>query len=70
MGIYRWEGQTALDIWIKNHCLSIIIDSAKGKLWLFVAGLDSVAAPDLLFAGSNSKEDWLTLKNRALTLSH
>jgi hypothetical protein len=66
MGIYRWERWTALDIWIKDSCLTILIDSPKRLLRLFAAGLDSPLPPALLFQGTTSLENWRKLKTCAL----
>ena len=70
MGIYQPQPKTvALDIWIQDLCLTILLDSDHRQLRLFFAHLDSFSAPVLVFAGVTSPSDWRQLKNYALSLS-
>ena len=68
MGIYRHASVVCLDIWSEGvGCLTIAISSPSKQLQLLLAPLDSPSAPQLLFAGSTSPEDWQQLKQHALS---
>jgi hypothetical protein len=64
MGIYQPQPRiVALDIWIQDVCLTVVIDKDHGQLRLFSAEIDSPSAPLLLFAGDTSRQQ---LKETAL----
>jgi hypothetical protein len=67
MGIYRLAGHTGcgLDIWTKDCCLTITVDSSERQLCLLLLpDLDSVEQHCLLIA-SNSPSDWRQLAQLA-----
>jgi hypothetical protein len=67
MGVYRvGSAGCALDIWVKNRCLTIQINSElKCLLLLLFEDLDSGEMPICILSVSDSQEDWKRLQQVA-----
>jgi hypothetical protein len=62
MGIYPLEGGCALDIWSRNRCLTIVVNSQASQLALWLAAnIDCGDDPLCILNVGNSVDDWRQL---------
>ena len=66
MGIYPLDGGCALDIWSRNRCLTIEVNSEAGQLVLrLAADIDCGDEPLCILSVGNSDDDWRRLGQMA-----